>query len=92
MLKLYFGTLLNVGLLIQRDSKSRPVLHAKFSIYDAERMLLGSANWSNGASENVEIIASSSDYDEVSQVIGIFNQLWTLGTPYVPKQNVTDIL
>jgi phosphatidylserine/phosphatidylglycerophosphate/cardiolipin synthase-like enzyme len=62
------------------NTKPKEILHAKFTIVDGSKIIIGSANWSSGASENVELIVVSDDYTQVSQLLGIWAELWSLSS------------
>ncbi|MBW2363013.1 MAG: DUF1669 domain-containing protein [Deltaproteobacteria bacterium] len=56
---------------------TRGKLHTKFAVIDGRRVLTGSYNWTdNAGQENVELLMSFQDPDDVRRFAELFEKLW----------------
>jgi len=70
------------GAEVRRWKPKKGKLHAKCLIIDGSRVLTGSFNWTDSASEsNVELLLFSDDAPVAQEFQEVFERLWEQGKP-----------
>jgi phosphatidylserine/phosphatidylglycerophosphate/cardiolipin synthase-like enzyme len=76
------GDAKKAGAEVRRWKSKKGKLHAKCLIIDGSRVLTGSFNWTDSASEsNVELLLFSDDAPVAQEFQKIFERLWEEGKP-----------
>ena len=76
------GDARKAGAEVRRWKPKKGKLHAKCLIIDGNRVLTGSFNWTDSASEsNVELLLFSDDVPVAREFQNIFERLWEEGKP-----------
>jgi len=76
------GDARKAGAEVRRWKPKKGKLHAKCLIIDGSRVLTGSFNWTDSASEsNVELLLFSDDASVAQEFEEVFERLWEQGKP-----------